>query len=445
MNICILAAGAGGMYCGSCLRDSTLATALQRLGHEAVLIPLYTPLRTDQPNASVGKVFYGGINVYLQYAFGLFRRTPRFLDWLLDRPWLLKWAGQRGAQTSPASLGPFVLSILAGDHGPQIKELRRLIEFLREHGRPDVVSLPSALFIGMARLIGAELSAPVVCELTGEDIFLDAMNEPYRTRARELICQQTRYVSRFVATSEYYAQRMARYLRVPPQSIDVAHPGVGADVLAAAPGHGVCQRPTVAYLARLCPEKGLDRLIEAALLLRQKEGMEKLHVRAAGYLPPGQRDWLDELHRRAAQAGLDFACAGEVDFAGKLRHLDECDVVCVPAAYAESKGIYVLEALARGRPVVLPDHGAFTELVGRTGGGVLCRPGDPQDLAAALHGLLRDPARRRELGAAGHAAVRGGFTDHHMAQRMLEVYWRAAMNAPPGAAVPQCGPAASAG
>src|ERR1043165_4080867 len=107
VRICILAAGAAGMYCGSCLRDNALAGALMRAGHDVSLIPLYTPLKTDVPDVSVNKVFMGGVNAYLQYASGLFRHTPRLLDWFFDRRWLLNLAGKYGAQTSPAKLGPF--------------------------------------------------------------------------------------------------------------------------------------------------------------------------------------------------------------------------------------------------------------------------------------------------------------------------------------------------
>ena len=77
MNICILAAGAGGMYCGSCMRDNALASALKRLGHDVTLIPLYTPLRTESQTDSIPEVFYGGINVYLQHAQQLVSAHPR--------------------------------------------------------------------------------------------------------------------------------------------------------------------------------------------------------------------------------------------------------------------------------------------------------------------------------------------------------------------------------
>jgi len=73
-------------------------------------------------------------------------------------------------------------------------------------------------------------------------------------------------------------------------------------------------------------------------------------------------------------------------------------------------------------PVVQPAHGAFPELIELTGGGILTARGDLPALAGALAELLRDPARRAELGQRGREAVRRGFTDDHMAAKMLDVY-----------------------
>jgi len=66
MKILYVTAGAGGMYCGSCLRDNALAAELMSQGHDVVLLPVYTPTLTDEPNVSSGKVLYGGVSVYLQ-------------------------------------------------------------------------------------------------------------------------------------------------------------------------------------------------------------------------------------------------------------------------------------------------------------------------------------------------------------------------------------------
>ena len=426
MNISILAAGAGGMYCGSCMRDNALAVALKRQGHAVTLIPLYTPLRTDAPTASIPEVYYGGVNVYLQHASRLFRHTPRLLDAIFDRPWLLNAAGSMGAQTPPEKLADFTLDVIRGEDGHANKELGRLVEFLRDDVKPQVVSLPNLMFIGMARTFHKELGVPVVCELTGEDIFLDAMKPDDREQLRRVIRIRAADVTRFVATNEYYAGAMAEYLDVPRSRIDVAYTGLAREYLDQPPAskRDPSRPPTVGYLARICSEKGVSRLIDAFVLLRRLPGMENVRLKIAGYLGSKDQKWFDALRKRIEEAGIGPAVEylGEVDRDGKLALLDSIDVFSVPTAYPEAKGIYVLEAMARGVPVVQPAHGSFPELIRITGGGVLTPPGDAPALARALADLLADPNRRAELGRNGRAAVESTFTDDRMAANMLKVY-----------------------
>jgi glycosyltransferase involved in cell wall biosynthesis len=426
MNISILAAGAAGMYCGSCLRDNALAKALLRTGHHVSLIPLYTPIRTDEQDVSVKQVFYGGLNTWLQYAIGLiFRHTPRFIDKIFDRPGMLNFAGKLGANTPPSKLGPFTVSVLKGIQGPQRKELRRLTNFLRDEIKPHIVTLPNAMFLGTAPYLREQLKVPIVCELTGEDIFLDAMINPWKTQARDLMRQHTHHVDRFVATSNYYAEKMAEYLALPRSRIETIYPGISKEHLSDSPPPREEDRPpTVGFFARICPEKGLDRLYDAFKILRTLPGMENAKLRAAGYLGKGNKKWFADLQERITRDGLakHFFYEGEVDLAGKLAFLDSIDILSVPTAYQEAKGIFVLESLARGVPIVEPAHGSFRELVYTTGAGLLVPPNDPQKLAEALAELLRDPQRRRQLGEQGQRAVRREFTDDHMADKMLRLY-----------------------
>src|SRR5260370_18042879 len=112
-------AGAAGMYCGSCMKDNTLAAALNRLGHDALLIPTYTPIRTDEEDVSQHRVFFGGINVYLQQKSGIFRHTPWFLDRLLDFPRLLRWVSRFAVRTRPQNLGELTISL------PQVEKRKQ--------------------------------------------------------------------------------------------------------------------------------------------------------------------------------------------------------------------------------------------------------------------------------------------------------------------------------
>src|ERR1043165_5443699 len=114
MRIAYITAGAAGMFCGSCMRDNTLVAALQSAGHDALLIPTYTPIRTDEADVSQDRVFFGGIHVYLQEKVGLFRHTPWLADRLLDVPRLLRWVSRFAGRMKYSELGGLAVSMLKG-------------------------------------------------------------------------------------------------------------------------------------------------------------------------------------------------------------------------------------------------------------------------------------------------------------------------------------------
>src|SRR5436305_502858 len=148
MRIAYITAGAAGMYCGSCMHDNTLVAALIRQGHDALLIPTYTPIRTDEADVSQKRVFFGGINVYLQQKLALFRHTPWLLDRLLDAPRLLRWVSRFAVRTQAERLGDLTISMLRGEHGYQRKEVAKLVHWLAQEVRPQVVNLTNAILSG---------------------------------------------------------------------------------------------------------------------------------------------------------------------------------------------------------------------------------------------------------------------------------------------------------
>src|SRR5579871_5737536 len=149
MKIAYITAGAAGMYCGSCLHDNTLASALLAGGHEVLLVPTYTPIRTDEADVSQKRVFFGGINVYLQQKLSLFRHTPWMLDRLLDAPRLLRWVSRFAIRTRAEDLGGLTVSMLRGEHGHQRKEVDKLVAWLASEVRPDLIQLSNALISGL--------------------------------------------------------------------------------------------------------------------------------------------------------------------------------------------------------------------------------------------------------------------------------------------------------
>ena len=429
MKIVYIASGAAGMYCGMCLHDNTLAAAMIAEGEDVLLVPTYTPLRTDEPDVSrLPPMMYGGINVFLQQKSALFRRTPWFLDRLFDSPALLNWVSKFSSSVDASKLGPLTVSMLEGEQGKQSKELRKLVEWLRTE-RPDVVHLSNAMLVGMARAVRDEVGVPVVCSLSGEDIFLEKLTPPHYDQARRLLRERGGDVPAYTALNRYYADYMIDYMDLDPARVHVIPHGLKLA------GHGM--RPprgpagdreplVIGYFARICYDKGLHLLAEAFRLLHERADLPPLRLVAGGYLGAADRPYLERIEAQLRDWGLAdrFLYAGEPDRDGKIRLLQSFDVLSVPAVYRESKGLSILEAQANGVPVVQPAHGSYPEIVAATGGGVLFEPENPVDLADKLAPLLREPARLAELGVRAHAAAHEQFDDRRMARRTIELYRR---------------------
>lgn len=424
MKVAYIAAGAAGMYCGTCIHDNTLAAALQRKGHDVALIPTYTPIRTDEIDVSIDRVFYGGINVYLQQKSGLFRHTPWMLDRLFDNPSLLNGLSRFSASTSAQDLGALTVSVLQGEEGQQRKELAKLVQWLKDSYQPDLVQLTNSMFVGFAREMKKTLGVPILCALQGEDIFLEALIDPYKARALKLLQARASEVDGYIAPCQYYADFMADYLDVPPSKIDVVHLGLNLSE------HGVGQEDLaetpfiIGYLARICPEKGLHLLVDAFHRLTDKVGLDKVQLKVAGYLGKKDEPYLEKLVQQIDVWGLSdaFNYWGEVDRHQKIDFLNGLHVLSVPTTYKESKGLFILEALANGVPVVQPRHGNFPELITATGGGVLVDAESPDALAEGILQLIDNPDYREALGQQGKEAVHREFSDDVMAESTLAVY-----------------------
>ncbi len=424
MKILYLTGGAGQMYCGSCLRDNTLATELKARGHDVILMPVYTPTRTDEPNVSADKVFFGGISVYLEQYIPLFRQTPGWLDGLWDSKLMLKLAARRSISTSPKMLGQMTVSMLKGTGGFQKKEISKLLDWLKHEPLPDIVSLPYSLLIALAQPIKEILGRPVLCTLQGEDLFLEGLLEPYRSEALDLIRENIKQVDAFIAVSYYYAEFMPLYLSIPREKIHVVPLGINMDGYATRVRPVADAPPTVGYFARIAPEKGLHVLADAYIKMRQSGDLPSARLEVAGYIAPEHHKYLSDIEAQLKTAGLaeEFNYRGELDREGKIAFLQSLDVLSVPATYDEPKGIFLLEAMACGVPVVQPRRGGFTEILERTGGGLLVEPDNSASVAEGILRIFQEPELAAHLSESGARKVREHHSASLMADRALETY-----------------------
>lgn len=433
MKILYLTAGAAGMYCGSCFRDNALAAQLMADGHDVTLVPIYTPTLTDEENVSQEKVFFGGISVYLQQRHSLFRKTPWLIDKLWDSKLALKLAAKSSIQVDPKALGELTVSMLRGEEGNQRKELEKMIHWLKSEPAPDIINLPFTLLIALARPLKEALGRPVCCTLQGEDLFLEGLTEPYRSTSLELIRKNVEFVDGFIAVSDYYADFMSGYLSIPRDKIKVVPLGINLEGYAAK-RNSDARAFTIGYFARVAPEKGLHLLCEAYKKLRERADFPPARLEVAGYLGAEHKAYLTRIESRMREWGLgaEFHYRGVLDRDAKIDFLQNLDVLSVPATYDEPKGMFLLEAMACGVPLVQPRRGAFPEIIEKTGGGILVEPDDAKSLADGLLSLYEAPELRARLAQQGFDGVRAHYNVARMAVRAVEVYAGLAAESAPG-------------
>jgi glycosyltransferase involved in cell wall biosynthesis len=420
VHIALITAGGAGMFCGSCMHDNTLARALMAAGHEVSLIPTYTPIRVDERDVSQGRVFLGGINIYLDALFPLWRNIPRAAVRWLDSPAVMRLISRVSISSDARQLGRLTVALLEGEQGPDAREIDELARFLEEL-KPDVICFSNALIAGVLPRLRQRFAGRIVCLLQGDDIFLDGLVEPYRQQALDLLRAHARLFDGFLVHSAYYRDFMAGYLELPLEKFHIVPLGIDLAGHDGLPKQDSGDPFTIGYFARICPEKGLHQLVDAFRLVRQAWPRARLF--AAGYLGARDRAYFDEISKSAADLGDAFQYRGSpAGHAEKVEFLKSLDVLSVPTVYREPKGLYVLEALANGVPVVQPRHGAFPEMLEATGGGLLVNPLDPVDLARGLIETLSSPRQRFDLAQRGHAGVRARFNAETMAQATLTAF-----------------------
>lgn len=422
MHLAIITAGGAGMFCGSCMHDNTWARALHGAGVEVSLIPLYTPIRVDEENQTSSPIFFGGINTYLNNRSAIWRHLPRFLTRWLDSPAVIQGA-LRGAVSNDATLlGSMTVSMLAGELGPHKQSGEELADYVA-HLQPDLVCFSNSLLAGSLRTLRRRYSGPIFCVLQGDDVFLDGLIEPYRSQVMSSLKERAAEFDGFIVHSRFYRDYMSAYLSLPRENFLEFPLAIDCNNHDGRPKPDLGQPPTVGYFARICPEKGLDLLVDSVLHLKQ--AIPGVRLRVGGYLGAQNQAYFDSVRHRAESLGDSFTYIGSPSaHREKVDFFKSLDVFSVPARFQEPKGLYVLEAWANGIPVVLPRHAAFPELIASTGGGLLTEPENPVALAESLRQVLLNHDLRKSLATAGYEGVRQKHDMRSLADVTKREFWK---------------------
>ncbi len=409
------------MFCGSCMHDNTWAKSLIQKGIEVSLIPTYTPIRVDEENRSLSHVYMGGINVYLDFQFPLWQKLPLWSKKWLDHPRVLDFVTRWGISNDAKKLGPLTLAMLEGEAGPNKKEIDELVQFISRDLKPDVVCFSNSLLVGILKPLKRNYSGKIITLLQGEDIFLDELIEPYKEKAISLIQQQVKEYDAYLVHSQYYRNYMKEYLRLDEKKIHRLPLGVDLSGHDGKPSETSESSFTVGYLARICPEKGLHNLVSAFEIFHKE--FPDTCLKIAGYLDRRNQKYLEDLLKKHDPQSNFIEYEGSPKtHQEKVKFLQNLDLFSLPTDYHEPKGISVIEAMANGIPVVQPAHGAFPEMIKKTGGGILYQPNEPENLVVALKEMYLNPQKRTQFAEAGHQSVHNQYSLEAMAEESISVF-----------------------
>jgi len=199
---------------------------------------------------------------------------------------------------------------------------------------------------------------------------------------------------------------------------------LGVDTADYSPNPVAQKEPVIGYLSRMCEENGLAVLVDAFILLKQNQQFSAVKLKITGGKTGDDLHFIKEQKRKIVKAGLDADVFWVEEFEGEERQkfFDSVRLISVPVLIGEAFGLYMLEAMASGIPMVQPALGAFPEVINMSGGGVIYGENTPALLAKSLGELILDDKKLQELSAAGIAGVKAHFDIHAQAKKMVAVY-----------------------
>ncbi len=425
MKIVYLITGSGGsFYCGNCYRDMLYLWAIRKVpGITASAIPLYLPPPKTGPVSEFDpNVFFGAISMYVRGKIPFMRKMPDFMDKLLDTGPMLRFAAHKAGTTRPEGMEDLTLNMISGENAFREKEVDRLISYLIQTGKPDVIHLSNALIVGLAHHLKKKMDVKVICSLLNEDDWIDEMAEPYRGMAWKLIAKEAVNIDAFITPSYYYKDLFIRQTGVAGDNIHVVP--LGLDVFQESPEAENIHSPSIGYFCRVNEMNGFDKMVDAFIKLKSENSIPGLTLHVCGGFTGDDRPFIKKQVKKIAREGYKESVRIYPEFEGdkKREFFRNIDLMSVPVRKHDGYGLYILEANAEGVPVVQPDTGAFAEIVELTGGGIIYSPDTPEELARVIARMLKDKENLASLGNAGKKGVREKLSLAQMSAGLARVY-----------------------
>jgi len=424
LKIVNIVPGFGGtFYCGNCLRDSGYTKSLIKLGHDAMMLPIYLPLTLEHGvEENTTPIFYGAVNIYLKQNFKIFKNMPHWLENFFNSSSILRYAAKKAGSTRTEGLEEMTISMIMGKDGNQNTELQELIDFLKTESKPDVVHLSNALLIGLAKQIKEQLNIPVVCSLQDEDVWVDAMNDHYRPIVWDLMSKKAENVDAFISVSDYYADEMKQKMHIPESKMHVVPIGLDSSLYKFS--EPVSSPQVIGYMSRMYEEHGFGILIDAFINLKKMPQHKDVLLKLSGGYTADDKKFIKKQIKKLKAANVidDVEFIDEYQPEHRYSFFNKLTLLSVPVLKGEAFGVYQLESLACGIPLVQPKLGAFPEIIEQTEGGVTYSPNTAEELTSAWDKVLNDNSLISKLSKTGHKKVLEKYNNDDINTRVLEIY-----------------------
>jgi len=416
MKILLIIPGSGdAFYCGNCFRDNLHVQALRNAGHDAIVMPLYLPL-TDKSFSANTPLFFPATSYYVAQKFFGKGKMPQFVEKILDSPPILRLASAFSGATSAKGMEQMTLSMIKGDDLNFAKQIEKLIDWIVNHERPDIIHLSSSMLIGIAKAIKSKINIPIVCSLQDEEIWLDSLESRYAREAWDSISRNLKYIDRFVASSEYYKSEVLN--KIPKiGKIEVVYPGVNRKKYES-PNYP--KDPVIGFFYRMNYENGLDILAKSFVKLKSENRIPNLKLKIGGGYTRENKDFINSIRNILQPFMNDVIWSDSYNLGEHAGFYKDISLICAPLRFNEAVGLYLCEAFAAGRPAVVPATGSFSEIVGNAG--VSYSPNDSENLAEALRKILTDNALYERCKENAVLLSHERYNDAVAAEKLLKVY-----------------------
>jgi len=306
MKITYLIPGSGGtFYCGNCLRDKDFTASLKKTGNEIIIVPMYLPMGADD-SPTDSPIFYGAVTIYLKQLSSFFKKMPDWLLRFLDSKSILRLAAKQSGSTNPDGLEDMTISMLKGAEGNQADELEKLVYWLKNHEKPDVVHISNALISGLAEKIKKELGCVVVCSLQDEDEWIDEMKEPFAQNTWNLIESNSRFIDAFISVSDYYADVIRSKVNIPEHKIHVVHNST--EIWPDDKKSKVQDYQTIGYMSKISSQFGADILFEAFIELKKEKQFARLKLKYTGGYTDDYKKIIKNIRQKSKKLNIANHC-----------------------------------------------------------------------------------------------------------------------------------------